>query len=86
MRSLIGTNFDFKRACVAFILEFSVKYWIVARKLELFRAVVMFESKAKLFTYIMFGGAALIVILSLIATIPVFILFSKSQEDYYRAI
>ena len=65
---------------------FAVKYWIVARKLELFRAEVKFESKAKLFTYILFGGAALIVFLSLMASIPEFILFSKGVEDYYRAI
>jgi len=61
---------------------FAVKYWIVAKKIELFRAEIKFESKAKLFTYVLIGGMALIVFLSLIAAIPEFILFSKGVEKF----
>ncbi len=55
---------------------FAAKYWIVAKKLELFRAEIKFESKYKLFSYLLFGGAILIVIMYLLASIPEFLIFS----------
>jgi len=57
-----------------------VKYWIVAKKLELFRAEKKFESRAKVFSFILFGGGLLIVIASLLAMIP---LFRYKQADGY---
>jgi hypothetical protein len=58
---------------------FAVKYWVVAKKLELFRAEIKFETKTKLFSFSLIGGSALIVILSLLAAIPEFMIFSMAE-------
>ncbi len=61
--------------------SFAVKYWIVAKKLELFRSEIRIESKKNLFSCILFGGAAVIVVSSMIALIPEILLFYKIISD-----
>ena len=58
-----------------------MKYWIVAKKLELFRSEIRIASKNKLFSCILFGGAAVIVVSSMIALIPEILLFYKIISD-----
>ncbi len=53
--------------------------------MELFRAEIKFESKAKLFSYILFGVAAIIVICFLVASIPNFIQISKGPTTLKKS-
>lgn len=76
-KSFVALNFCANLLALLVFWLFAVKYWIVAKKLELFRQEIRFESKIKYFSRILFGGAAAIVIFSLAALIPEFILFTQ---------
>ena len=51
---------------------FAVKYWIVAKKVELIRGELKLNEKTNLFRVLIFGGSAIVVILNSVAVIPEF--------------
>ena len=59
---------------------FAVKYWIVARKVQLLQTDQSISNHEKMFAWILKGGMSVIVLLEFLSMIPTFIVVANTSN------
>ena len=60
---------------------FAMKYWVVAKKVEMFQAEIRFETQAQLFNLILVGGAIFFTLLTTISVVPEYLVLNDAPPD-----
>jgi hypothetical protein len=65
---------------------FAMKYWVVAKKVEMFQAEIRFETQAQLFNLILVGGAIFFTLLTTISVVPEYLVLNDTPDTVSRAV
>ena len=59
---------------------FAMKYWVVAKKVEIFQAEIRIETQPQTFNRVLIGGAVFFTLLTTISVIPEYLVLADVPE------